>query len=746
VSAALREAIALVRSGGRRSLLAATGVALAAAMLGTALTVGWSLRTGFDRSARAADLPDIVARFDREPQAEVEARLRALPNVAATSYRTEITRVPIAAGTGSTPRGVVQVVGPGRRGYAIVEGRDVRARDDVVLERGVARAWHARVGDRVSFGRFGAGRVTGIAVGPDNVAYPLASAARVYVAGAPGRRGVNMALVWAHDPDRVDITLQQARATSFGITDLRFVTRAGVRVLLDEAAGIVLALLVAFAIVVVGAAGIMLGVAAHADVQRRLDAIGVQRALGFPRVTIVAAHAIRSALVAAPAAAVGLAAGALIAAGPTGDLLVTLNEMPPGAALLGPLAAALAATVALVAAASTWPALRATARPPVSLLRGAELASRARPRGGGLAGPLRLGARLAAARRTRYAGTVAVLAACVAIVALLLSLASLLVDLRDDPASLGKRYDLTVALPAWRAPAVQRIPGVLAAAPRYQETAADSYALGEPVRLIAYPGDHTVFEAPPLAAGRRVRGAGEAEVGVGLVDALNLRVGGTLAVQLASGGEARFRVVGIVRALEASGRVAYVRPDRLLTAGMSSEPQIAVRTRPGADEARIARRLAALGAQPSPVGGATTSDAALLATLAALLRVVAGVTGLVCLYALIQGLALIALERRQTIAVLRAAGAGTRTVALLLTGVVLAAATPAVLIGLVLQWTVLAPLVGRVAAGYADVLPRAGAGQALLVAGGLGVLCTFAAALVARRTARSPIVSGLRRG
>ena len=182
----------------------------------------------------------------------------------------------------------------------------------------------------------------------------------------------------------------------------------------------------------------------------------------------------------------GLALGALLAAGPTGDLLATLNELPPGSALLGPLAIALAATVALVATASAWPALQATARNPVALLRGEELAHAPRPRRRRrLAGPLRLGGRLAAARRARYVGTVAVLGACVAIVALLLALASLLVALRDDTGTLGKRYDIAVALPADQVPAVERIPGVQAASPRYQVQGADSYALGEPVRLIA---------------------------------------------------------------------------------------------------------------------------------------------------------------------------------------------------------------------------------------------------------------------
>jgi hypothetical protein len=164
MSAILREALALVRMGGRRSLLAAVGVALAATMLGTAVTVSWSLATGFERSADAADLAHVVARFDREDAAGVERRLRALPNVAATSLRTEITRVRMAGGTGRTRRGVVQVVGPGRRGYAIVEGRDVRSgvrSDDVVVERGVAREWGLEVGDPISFGRFGDGRASG---------------------------------------------------------------------------------------------------------------------------------------------------------------------------------------------------------------------------------------------------------------------------------------------------------------------------------------------------------------------------------------------------------------------------------------------------------------------------------------------------------------------------------------------------------------------------------------------------------
>jgi hypothetical protein len=70
---------------------------------------------------------------------------------------------------------------------------------------------------------------------------------------------------------------------------------------------------------------------------------------------------------------------------------------------------------------------------------------------------------------------------------------------------------------------------------------------------------------------------------------------------------------------------------------------------------------------------------------------------------------------------------------------------PGAVLGLALQSAVLAPLVGRMAAGYADLVPRAGLGQALLVVAGLAVLCVLAAAVVMRRTVRAPIVAGLRR-
>ena len=171
-----------------------------------------------------------------------------------------------------------------------------------------------------------------------------------------------------------------------------------------------------------------------------------------------------------------------------------------------------------------------------------------------------------------------------------------------------------------------------------------------------------------------------------------------------------------------------------------------VRSRPGADLARIDRALRALGATPTAIAGATSSNREILATLASLLRVVALVTGLVCLYALVQGLTVVALERRGTIAVLRAGGAGAPTVVRLLLGVVLVAAVPAALLGLVVESVALAPLVGNLAAGYADLVPRATVAESLVVAAGLALLCLLAALVVARRALRGSIVEGLRSG
>ena len=121
----------------------------ASLVVGTATTVGYSLATGFDRAAERADLPDIIARFSREPMDEIDPRVSALPNLEARSYRHEALDHPLRFGSKTTRKGAIITMLGGRRGYAIVEGRDLRdgTTGEVVVERGLAREWGVHVGD-----------------------------------------------------------------------------------------------------------------------------------------------------------------------------------------------------------------------------------------------------------------------------------------------------------------------------------------------------------------------------------------------------------------------------------------------------------------------------------------------------------------------------------------------------------------------------------------------------------------------
>ncbi|HJS96473.1 MAG TPA: hypothetical protein VJ741_19555, partial [Solirubrobacteraceae bacterium] len=106
-------------------------------MLIAALVVSDSLGFGFDRAARAADLPDIIVRFSPQPAGRVTQRIAALPDVAAYTVRPEVNDVGLETANDFAGNGVVEVVGPGRRGYAVVAGRDVSdRRGEVVVERG----------------------------------------------------------------------------------------------------------------------------------------------------------------------------------------------------------------------------------------------------------------------------------------------------------------------------------------------------------------------------------------------------------------------------------------------------------------------------------------------------------------------------------------------------------------------------------------------------------------------------------
>jgi ABC-type antimicrobial peptide transport system permease subunit len=756
VSGALREALAGVRSRRGRVALSALGIALAAAMLAVAVTVGYELRTGFSRSAQAAHLPDVIARFDAQPADAIARRIGALPDVAAYSLREEVTNVGLSAGSHSAENGVVEVIDGGPRGYAVVAGHDISsAPGSVMLEQGVARAWGLAPGETIGVAGLGRERIAGLAQAPDNVAYPLATP-RLYVSLAALRAHgglreprVDLAEIWLRDPAQLNTVLVQARLSSYGLRDLSIVTREGVRVLIDEAAGIVIALLVALSLVALATATVMLAASARAEVQRRLRAIGIHRAIGASRGYVALVSALEALIVAVPAAALGVVVGALLSAGPSARLLALLNEATAGMVVALPLAGCFVVAVAIPTLAGAWPAWRATGQPTAELLRGAELRRGARRRrrrwtaGHRIFGVAGLGARLVTARRVRLASTLAMLAVSSAFVLLMLALASELSTLSNDPAALGKRYQLTVSLPASAAGRVRRLPGVAAAAPRYELSALDSFSLGEVIDVIAYPGSAGYFEDPPLVAGRRPRGPDAADVGAGLAEVLGLEVGSTLALALASGSEMRVRVSGIVSSLQHEGRIAYVSAAALLAQDPAAPEQLAVRLQPGASASALASRLGSEGVSASSSSTATGKGQTLVGALSALLRAIAIVDGLVCLYTLLQALALTANERRGAIALLRACGAGSRSVRTLLAGAALAVLVPAALAGIVLERLLLGPAMAAIAAGYASLPLQAGAAEIAILLAGLAVLASGAVWWVARRAGGEPIARGL---
>src|SRR5271169_5263296 len=405
-----------------RALLTGTGIALAAAMLASAVVVAYSLHTGFDRSATRADLPDVIARFDEQPLSRVQPRIRALPGLAAASFGLEVTNISIAGGGHASRHASVEVIGPGRHGFAILAGRPLGSRyGEVLIEQGLARAWGLHPGSTLLMQALGAVRVVGISESPDNVAFPLA-VPRVYVSrrttearfGHEADPDVNTAELWVRDPGRLDEVLVQARATSYEIRGLRFVTQAGVKILLDEAAGIVIALLVALSAIALLTASVMLASSARAEVQRRLVGIGLRRALGATRAHVTFTQALEALFVGVPDSVVGVLTGALLARGPTDRLLAVLNEVPPGGALFLPLLGCFALTTAIPLIASAWPVWRACARSPIALITGLELRSGSArgPRGDKRArrlhrprGALGLGSRLVTARRVRLVST-----------------------------------------------------------------------------------------------------------------------------------------------------------------------------------------------------------------------------------------------------------------------------------------------------------------------------------------------------
>ena len=192
--------------------------------------------TGFDRAAREADLPDVIVRFSPRAAPSVDATCARLPNLAGALLPPRV-RPPPCRGRQRHDRTTasIEIVG---RAPRLRDRRRPRpataAPDEAVVERGVAREWDIRIGDPLDIGRSAAcaWRARGRRPTTSHSRWPAAP--RVYVsrrvdpaarAAAPGAVRVNLALIWVNDRATVDVLLQQARAASSGLANLRFLTR-----------------------------------------------------------------------------------------------------------------------------------------------------------------------------------------------------------------------------------------------------------------------------------------------------------------------------------------------------------------------------------------------------------------------------------------------------------------------------------------------------------------------------------------
>jgi ABC-type antimicrobial peptide transport system permease subunit len=732
-------------------------------MLGSAATTGFALDTGFARAQRAAHTADIVAHFSPIEQDQVDARISTLANVAGHSYRLVVRPVDFGIELGPGRHGVrvgtaeVDGLEPGHEhdGLAIVAGRPLAQRGaEAVIERGLADAWHARIGERIGLRehrRLWIGTIVGIAVEPDDVAYPLASRPRVYVPYAlaralsrlPGREPINAAYIRVVRSRLLPETLVAARSQSFGLHDLTFTTRAGVRAIVDQAGGLVVALLSAFAVIALLAAAAMLAASGHARVTRDLATIGALRAIGFSARGLAWSYALEAMITAAPAVTLGVVGGSFLVSGPTTSLLHRLNELPPAHTLGIWQAAAAAAATVLAGVAAGWPALLAARQPVAGTLRGAHVS---RPRGRGVVGrPAWLGARLALSRPGRLAVGGLAIAVSVSVVFLMLGLAHFLLEAERNPSVIGERYTLLVSAPPGGLQEVLATKGVAAAAERYEVGAADSFDLGQPMSVVAFgPGGGTVFSGRPLLEGRRAHATGEFDVGRGLADSLGLALGSPVIGTLADGTEFRGRVVGIVQELAEDGRIAYTPGSTLLDVDPTLVGKIAVRLEPGVNVPHFRSTLRSHGFSSTLNSGLAPKGSTFLQTIVVLLRTVAVVDGFVCAALVLLSLVVLSRERSATIGIVRAIGGSSRDIAALLAGAAFLLLVIAVPAGYALERWILAPALSQMVERYGS-LPLTPSGlDDLLVVCTASAVAVGAALTVAIRQGRVTVVDALR--
>jgi putative ABC transport system permease protein len=663
---------------GRRVQTAVVGlvVLLASGTGALALTLQAAAGRSFDSAFAAQRGAHLAVSFDRRVVAVDQ--LAATPahlGAAASGGPWPTGGIAIRAGTAKRHLNLQGRADPGGavERLRLVAGRWVTGPGEIVVTRSLAARHRIGLGDRLvdlNLAARPALRVVGEVVDVDEGEAGLASQSAwvlptqvAPLTGRSGRLGYRMAYRLPATPTQADLDRAVARLTALlppgAVHDS--MSYLQVRKLYNAANSVALTILLAFAVVALGAAAAITATMVSGAVVAGYRDVATVKALGFT-----------------PTQVVGALVGQLLAPALAGGVL----GIPLGTALAQPLLQhsaralglapevaisptigllALAATLVVVAAAAALPAVRAARlRPARVIALGAAPGPARRTWPGrlqrlGLPRPLTLGAGDAFARPVRDGLTAATVLIGVATLTFAVGLHGSLDRFRAGVAASAQvAVERTAAYPD------ARVMADLAAQPETAGVVATSqtrvlvHGVATPVLGRAYRGDPASVGVP-LAEGRWFTASGEAVAPSALLRQAHLRVGDSLTATI-EGRAVRLRIVGSNFDPNDFGRDLSFGWSTYAAALPGARPfAYLVRLRPGTDPAGYARRIQA--AAPDFLSAEVTTGAfsflRVFDLVAALLVVVLAALAVAGVFT---SILLTTLERARDTAILRALG------------------------------------------------------------------------------------------
>jgi putative ABC transport system permease protein len=634
------------------------------------------------------------------------------------------------------------------------------AADEVVVSRSFALEEGIDPGERVRLeGQGGAldATVVGVALDLTDCFYPDCESQLVWigpggVAGlAPRATGPDsLLLARLARPDAVEAFQAHAQARyGSGVRDFEDWqdTRADALILNEFFA----AFLASFGVFLLFAAGLVILSTVSSRVLSRYRELGILKAIGFTPRSLTFLVLGENLMLAAVGATVGVVCGGFLA--PVVELrFAQVLERGSATFPAGVLAGAMAVVLAIVAAATLLPALRA-GRVPASraIARGAGTVSGRSSRLARAALRLRVGApaaiglKDAGARPLRAWLNIATLAVTVVALVATLSLDRTVNRIADDPALAGDPQGLFVdpqeVAPERVAAGLDRLPGVES---RFTATERQMAFGAQTFQVRVLDGD-LARTGYVIRDGRMVSGPGDAVIGYGLQDRLGVEVGDRLPLTLA-GKRLDLRIVGRYAETEDSGERAMITLAALRRVEPAAEQGVfLVRLAANVDPGTAARDLRA--AVPGAKVGVEEAD---LDVFDAFLAAFYALSALVLLIGLVNLVATATLgirERMVDIGILKTLGFTPRQVAVSIATGTAALAVAAVAIGVpagLLAADATLALTGRESGLGPEFGVSAAPGAVAVAAAVIVLLAGLVGAMIARRAAGAQVAEVLR--